>query len=319
MQALDLSVIIANYNGEPWLEDCLKSLVVQADGLACEVIVVDNASWDAGIDLLRRSFPWVQVIINAENVGFARANNQGFVLARGRHILLLNNDTVFQRGLAEMVAFLDQHPECGAVGPQMLDGHGHPRGSWGYFPTLGRLAATMLLLDRLPLIRSRFHPLLVRPSRPEFFHPAHPVDWASAACLLVQREALEQVGLLDVNYFMYGEDTEWCYRAWQAGYQVWVLPTAELVHYGAGGQEWRNWKGTFATINAYKHFLYFYRKHLPAWQNLPLRLVLVAGVGLRLLGGLILYLRERGAGREQARQVISAYVQVLGLVLGLKQ
>ena len=318
MQALDLSVIIANYNGEPWLEDCLKSLHIQADGLACEVIVVDNASQDKSVDLLRRSFPWVQVVVNTENVGFARANNQGIALAQGRHILLLNNDTVFQSGLAEMLAFLDRHPGCGAVGPQMLDGLGRPRGSWGYFPTLGRLAATMLLIDRLPLIHSRFHPLLVRPSRPEFFHPARPVDWASGACLLIRRDVLEHVGLLDTHYFMYGEDVEWCYRVWQAGCQVWVLPTAQFIHYGAGGQEWRNWKGPLATIYTYKGFFHFFRKHRPVWQRVSLRFTLAVGAGLRLLGGFGLYLCMPTASRERARQVIGAYSQVLQLVLRIE-
>ena len=303
----------------PWLEDCLNSLVSQAADIAFEVIVVDNASYDASVALLQRLFPWVQLLTNTENVGFAQASNQAIALAQGRYILLLNNDTIFQHGLDRMIAFLDQCPECGAVGPQMFDGHGRPRGSWGYFPTLGRLAATMLLVDRLPFIRSRFRPLLVRPSCPEFFCPTHPVDWASGACLLIRREALEQAGGLDANYFMYGEDVEWCYRVWQAGYQVWVLSTAQLVHYGAGGREWRGWKGPLATVNAYKSFCYFHRKHRPAWLGLPLRLILVAGAGLRVLGGLILYLYEQGIGRERAWQVVITYIHVLQLILGLRR
>jgi len=314
---LDLSVIILNYNGEPWLEDCLRSLTSQACDMDYEVIVVDNASQDASVALLRGSFPWVQLITNTENIGFARGNNQGIALAHGRYILLLNNDTVFQRGLDEMISFLDQYPECGAVGPQMIDGLGHLRGSWGYFPTLGRLVITMLFIDRLPFVRSRFHPLLVRPSHPEFFRPAHPVDWASGACLLIRREVLEHVGGLDTHYFMYGEDVEWCYRAWRAGYQVWVLPTAQLIHYGAGGQEWRNWKGYLATIGACRSFLYFFRKHRPAWQGLLLRLTLFAGAILRLLGGLVLYMREPAISREQARQVIITYVRMSRIALGL--
>jgi N-acetylglucosaminyl-diphospho-decaprenol L-rhamnosyltransferase len=313
-----VSIVIVNYNGRPWLEACLESLLTQVAGLAHELIVVDNASQDGSVALVDRFFPRARLIVNPTNLGFARANNQGIAQAGGRYVLLLNNDTVFKSGLGEMVAFLDQHPECGAVGPAMLDGQGAPRGSWGYFPGLGRLAATMLLVDRWPIVRSRFRPLLVRPSRPEFFRPAHPVDWASAACLLVRREALERVGPLDTNYFMYNEDLEWCYRAWQAGYQVWLLPTAQLLHYGAGGQEWRHWKGPAATLNAYKSFLTFYHKHMPAWQGLPLRLVLAAGAGLRLLGGVVLYASERGGAREQARQVIATYWQALRLGLGLE-
>jgi hypothetical protein len=286
--------------------------------MAYEVIIVDNASQDASVALLHNLFPQVRLIVNTENMGFARANNQGIALARGRYILLLNNDTVFQRGLGEMIAFLNQHPGCGAVGPQMFDGLGHPRSSWGYFPTLDHLAVAMLLLDRLPLVGSRLQPLLARPSCSGSM-PVHPVDWASAACLLVRRGVFEQIGTLDPYYFMYSEDVELCYRIWQAGYQVWVLPTAHCLHYGAGGQEWRNWKGPLATSNVYKNFLYFYRKHHPAWQIPPLRVILALGAGLRLFGSLILYLGEHATGRERARQAITAYFEVLCFVLGLRR
>lgn len=316
---MDLSVIIVNYNGARWLEACLESLVAQANDLSYEIIVVDNASQDDSVVLLRRQFPWIRLVKNLENVGFAQANNQGIALARGRYVLLINNDTVFQSGLADLIAFLDQHPECAAVGPQMLDGNGHPRGSWGYFPTLGRLTATMLMLDRLPLIGSLLHPLLVRPSRSEFHRPAHTVDWASGACLLIRRAALEHIGGLDSHYFMYGEDVEWCYRAWRAGYQVCILPRAKLIHYGAGGKEWRDWKGPLATLNAYKHFVYFHQKHFPLWRMPLLRLVLACGAVLRLLGGLLLYLCRgiHATDRRIACQVIATYAEVLKFVAGV--
>ncbi|MFQ5576888.1 MAG: glycosyltransferase family 2 protein [Anaerolineae bacterium] len=314
---MELSVIIANYNGRQWLPACLTSLAAQTKGLAHEVIVVDNASQDDGVAWLRRAFPAVKLILNEANVGFAAANNQGIEQAQGRYILLLNNDTIFETGLPEMISFLEEHPDCGAVGPQMLNGRGEPRGSWGYFPTLGRLAATMLMVDRLPILNRRFPALLVRPSRAAFFKPAHPVDWASAACLLVKREVFERVGLLDTHYFMYGEEVEWCYRARQAGYRVWVLPSARLVHFGAGGQEWRDWKGPAATRNSFANFLYFHQKHSPGWQQILLRLALLAGACLRLLAGVALYAIERGGGRQSAARVIEAYARLIPMLARL--
>ena len=235
MPSVELSVVIANYNGEPWLEPCLSSLISQADGLAWEAIVVDNHSQDGSVGLLRREFPWVRVIPRTKNVGFAQASNEGVALSQGRYILLLNNDTVFVSGLKAMMAFLDEHPQCAGVGPQMLNSQGDRRASWGYFPVLSRLTATMLFLDRLPVVGSRFRPLLVRPGCSQFSDVARAVDWASGACLLMRREALDEIGLLDATYFMYGEDVEWCYRAWQGGFEIWVLPEAQLIHHGAGG------------------------------------------------------------------------------------
>ena len=310
---IDLSGVIVNYNGKPWLENCLNSLMEQANNLAYEIIVIDNASHDESVAILQRQFPWVKLIRNPSNVGFARANNQGIEIAQGKYVLLLNNDTVFERGLPEMIDFLRRHPLCAAVGPQMLDGDGNPRASWGYFPTLHRLATTMLLLDRLPLLGKHCQPLLVRPSRAEFFAPAHPVDWASGACLLIPRFVLNKVGMFNTSYFMYYEEVEWCYRAWKMGFEVWIYPFARLIHYGAGGQEWRHWKGVHPTLNAYRNFLHFGRLHYPSWQKIPLRLILFTGAMLRLLIGIGLYLFDKRAAK-QAQQVMRAYAQVLKMV-----
>ena len=316
MPALDLSVVIANYNGERWLQACLNSLIAQAQGTAWEIILVDNGSEDGSTDLIEQRFPQVRLVVNAQNLGFAKATNQGIALSRGEYILLLNTDTVFQAGLTEMMEFLDERPDCAAVGPSMADGQGHPTGSWGYFPTLSHLTSTMLFLDRLPLVRSWFHPLLFQPGRREFSDGARPVDWASGACLLLRREVVEQVGPLDESYFMYGEDVEWCYRVWQHGYELWFLPQARLLHHGAGGKEWRSWKGPLATVHTSRHFLYFSRKHLPAWQRLPVRFVLAAGISLRLLWSLALRASWRTSTEEAGKRMTAAYLDALRIVLG---
>lgn len=310
---MDLSVIIVNYNGERWLEQCLNSLSVQANALDYEVIVVDNASQDGSLAWLSAHAPDVRIIANADNVGFARANNQGFEIARGRYFLLLNNDTVFLEGLTAMMAFLAESDIRGGVGPCMLNEVQQPRFSWGYFARPGRLLATMFLIDRLPGIHAHFTPLVVRPSHPRYTLTPRRVDWVEGACLLIKREVWERIGGLDPWYFMYGEDAEWCYRIWKAGYEIWIYPPAKIIHYGAGGTEWmRNWKGEKATRQAYRGYLHFYHKHYPAWMETPLRLGLFLGAGLRWLAGGVLYLRFNGHGREKARQVMVTYASIMG-------
>lgn len=310
-----LSVLIVNYNGVQWLAPCLTSLQAQLVGLEHEIIVVDNSSHDDSLALLRASFPAVRLLVNEANVGFARANNQAFAVSRGRYILLLNTDTVFLTGLREMLTFLDAAPERGAVGPAMLDGERRPRGSWGYFPTLGQMWLTMTLLNRLPGLRSHVRPLLVRPGHPEFAQPAHAVEWLSGACLLAKREVLEAVGFFDPDYFMYGEDVELCYRIRQAGYAVMTFPLAEIIHYGAGGAESGVWKGEKATLGSFRGFLHFYRKHRPPWQRCVLRIALSLGALMRALGGVLLLLTQ---SPQDGRAVVRTYVQALWIALGMK-
>jgi len=312
---LELSVLIANYDGTEWLSSCLTSLKAQLVGLDYEIVVVDNASRDDSLALLRGSFPEVRLIVNEDNVGFARANNQAFAVSHGRYILLVNNDTVFLAGLREMLAFLAESPACGAVGPAMFDGEQRPRGSWGYFPTLGRMWLTMTLLNRLPGLRSRMRPLLVRPGHPEFAQPSHAVDWLSGACLLTKREVLETAGFFDLDYFMYGEDVELCYRIRQAGYALMTFPQARIIHYGAGGAESGVWKGEQATLCGFRGFLHFYRKHRPRWQRLSLRAALSLGAIIRALGGMAAGIVR---ARHDAWTVARAYVRALWIAMGIK-
>jgi N-acetylglucosaminyl-diphospho-decaprenol L-rhamnosyltransferase len=310
-----LSVIVINHNGEKWLPECLDSLASVAAGIPHEVILVDNGSQDASLQLLARAYPHVRVIANTTNRGFAAANNQGIAQARGRCILLLNTDTRFEHGLAEMVRFLDEHPRCAAVGPSMLDGTGRPRASWGHFPTPRNLATTMLLLDRIPLLRRWTRPLLVQPGTSHAHASAHPVDWISGACMAIPRAALDEIGLLDDHHFMYGEDVDWCYRAWQRGYQIWVTPAARIVHYGAGGSEWRRWKGTAPTVRWYAHVLYFYEKHYGPGPRLLARILILLGAFVRWLLSWWLRLSARGADSAHAAEVTAAYGQVVRMAL----
>jgi len=311
-EMLKLSVLIVNYNGIEWLAPCLTSLQNQLGEIKHEIIVVDNASHDQSLTLLRELFPEVRLVVNTDNVGFARANNQAFALSRGQYVLLLNTDTVFLEGLHEMLAFLAESSARGAVGPAMLDGEQHPRASWGYFPTLGRVWLTMTLLNRLPGLRSWTRPLLVRPGHPGFAKPAHAVEWLSGACLLIKREVLETVSFFDSDYFMYGEDVELCYRIRQSGYELMTFPKARIIHYGASGGESGGWKGERAISGSFRGFLHFYRKHRPPWQRFALRLALSIGALVRVIGAGVT------RSRHDAHIVRRVYIQALWIAMGVK-
>jgi GT2 family glycosyltransferase len=184
------------------------------------VIVVDNASTDGSPDMVSREFPGVILLRNETNAGFAAANNQALPLAQGKFVLLLNPDTEVRSGALEtMMAFLRDHPQAGAVGPLLLN----PDGSWqkSAFPFYGfwRSLVENRLVD---LIR----PLPGQPSEDS------PVDWVIGAALMTRREVLEEVGPLDERFFMYGEETDWQIRLRRAGYQVYLLPSAQVVHHG---------------------------------------------------------------------------------------
>jgi len=218
--SLPLSIIIVNWNTRELLAQCLESVgnEILAHGTvpkSAEVFVVDNASTDGSAALVRERFPWVQLIENAENVGFARANNQAMREATGKYIMLLNSDTQLLPGtLPPFLAFMEQNPAVGMVGPEIIDGQGKVQLSWAQFPTL----LTELLGVHL---RGR-----------KFLSPeVYAVDWLAGACLLVRREVLEQVGLFDERFFLYSEETDWCKRIVVAGWQIVYYPAVRVLHY----------------------------------------------------------------------------------------
>lgn len=255
MEALTLSVIIVSWNVRDLLRDCLRSVIQGlSPAVPHEIIVVDNASTDGSAAMVRAEFPTVTLLVNAENLGFARANNRGLCVSRGRYVVLLNSDTVVPApALEALVAFMDAHPDAGAVGPRLLrpDGSVQPY-AFGGDPTLGYL-----------LRRGIRRLLFGRPLHDWATEDVRPVDWVSGACLMVRREAIEQAGLLDENIFMYFEDNDWCLRIRRAGWRVYYDPQVAITHIGGQGLV-RN----PAAARAYRESLrYFYRKHYGPTAN----------------------------------------------------
>lgn len=226
---MDVSIVVVSYNVRELLRQCLRS--VEGTNPSREVIVVDNASADRSAAMVREQFPSARLIENAENRGFAAANNQGFARSQGRYVLMLNPDTAVRGGaLKTLVRFMDEHPRAGACGGRLYYGDGTPQHSAFAFPTLAQI-----WLDFFPLnwrlTNSRLNGRYPREeyARGEPFEVDHPLG----ADLMVRRETAEQVGWLDEGFFIYCEEIDWCMRIRRAGWQIWCVPRAEIVHHEA--------------------------------------------------------------------------------------
>ena len=226
---IDLSIVVVNWNGRALLEDCLASIEREVRGrstpgrLETETLVVDQASSDGSAEAVRARFPWAEVLALPRNVGFAAGNNVGLRRARGRHCVLLNNDTVvLPDALERCVRYLDANPTVGVVGPQLLDPDGTKQNSVHSVPNLVSEIVPKAVLETIAPWRY--------PSK-RYEHPGPiVVEAVLGACLVVRREVLETVGLMPEDYFMFLEETDWCWRIRRAGWKVVHLPDARVVH-----------------------------------------------------------------------------------------
>jgi GT2 family glycosyltransferase len=296
---MDLSVIVVNWNTIDLLAQCLQSVYDTVSNPALEVIVVDNASTDGSPAMVRSHFPQARLIENQKNKGFAQANNQAICASHGRYVLLLNSDTIALPGALEvMVHFADRYTEAGIVGCRLLNADGSLQHSWAQFPTFWSE-----LLGRN-----------IRKWRPLADELAYEVDWVGGACLLARRDAIEEVGLLDEGFFMYSEETDWCYRMVQQGWKVCYLAEAEVVHLGGGSSKRR---GDARAVALYRSKLRFFRKHHGAFEALLLRAALAAGFLFKgaLAAGLYFLSGKRWAKGEQMMARQWRLLQEIGLGL----
>lgn len=227
---MNLSIVIVNWNTKELLARCLESIsgsfLSQAEPVTYEVFVVDNASSDGSARMVTECFPWVKLIENSENVGFARANNQAIDQSAGRYVLLLNSDTeVYPGALETLVQFMEAHPQAGGCGPRLLNADGSLQVSCHPILTPGREFWRLMFLDRIWrwATYDQQHWDASTPRQ---------VEVIKGACFLLRRAALDQVGLLDGQYFMYTEEMDLCYRLLQAGWELWWVPQAKVTHYG---------------------------------------------------------------------------------------
>ncbi len=277
-EAPDVSVVIVNWNTRELLQQTLESLYRETQQVTFETIVVDNGSTDGSFQLLQHAWKQVCSIALAENKGFAVANNIGIRIASGRYVLLLNSDTiVLPTTLCGMVSFLDAYPDTGCVGCRHLNLDGSLQRSMDSFPNLLNDLLSYSELYRLPLLL----PFLQRrfPWWSDHNH-VRDVDWVNGACMMVRRQVIAKVGGLDECYFIYAEEIDWCYRMRKAGWSVYFVPEAEIIH--IGGQA-MNRAADIRVVLKYKGQCRFYRKHYPVWKYIVLRTIVMNAAALRLV------------------------------------
>lgn len=257
VKTLQLSVIIVNYNVKHFLEQCLFSVYKALQHIESEVFVVDNNSVDGSISLIQEKFPLVRLIRNTTNTGFSVANNQAIRLAQGKYVLLLNPDTVVQEDTFEKtLAFMENHPEAGALGIKMLDGKGNflPESKRG-LPTPAVAFYKIFGLSKMFPGSKRFGQYhLTYLNKNE----NHAVDVLSGAFMLLRKETLDKVGLLDETYFMYGEDIDLSYRITQGGYRNYYFAGSSIIHYK--GESTKKSSVNYVIV-FYKAMAIFAKKH----------------------------------------------------------
>jgi N-acetylglucosaminyl-diphospho-decaprenol L-rhamnosyltransferase len=271
-----LSAIIVTYNTLELTRDCLQSVLAECSRMdgPVEIIVVDNASADGTAALVREQFPQVRLIVNEANLGFSRANNLGLKAAGGCYLLLLNSDTQVQPGtLGALIEFMDAHPEAGACGPMLLNEDGSLQPSGHPLPSFWSVALGMARAYRL--WKSDFY---IQPGRD--YSQVTQVGEVSGAAIMVRREAYQQIGGLDENFFAYYEDVDWCKRIGQAGYKIYYVPMARVMH---------RWRGTSQGTSEQSYragqqsVRYYFAKHHGWSAQLGIQLLLVSKESLLLM------------------------------------
>lgn len=284
---MKLSVVIVNYNVCYYVEQCLQSLRKALQGIDARVYVVDNHSRDGSVDYLRRRFPEVKLIAGRHNLGFARANNIAIRQTSSDYVLLLNPDTfVAEDTLRQCVAFMDSHPKAGGLGVRMLrtDGTAAPESRRGLPTPMTAFYKMTGLCARYP--RSRRYGKYYMGYLP--WDEAARIEVVSGAFFMLRRAALKRVGLLDEDFFMYGEDIDLSYRLLKGGYENWYLP-ADILHYKGESTE----KTSFRYVHVfYNAMLIFLRKHYGRrrlWLTLPVKAAICVKAFGALCSGAVEY------------------------------
>ena len=294
----DVSIILVCWNNKQYLHPCLESLYEGGLKSSFDVVVVDNGSTDGSQQMLKEQFPEVLIIQNDHNVGLGRASNQGIIATRGQYVLLLNNDTIVNGpSFDSMIEFLDTHPEVGAVGGRLLNPDGSDQSCHNNFTTLYE---EFLVATRLGERFRTGYPAIINDDE------VRSVDWMSSACLLLRRETLDQVGLLDEEYFIYGDELDLQYRMKKASWQIYYLPHATTIHFGGRSMErWPRRK------MVYRGKMMFYQKNYGPVRTYALRIMLGVLSAAKLIPwGVALMLPGK---REQAKGELGSNVEVLKL------
>jgi len=299
---VDVSVVIVNWNARDYLRGCIRS-ITEETRLRTQIIVVDNASGDGSADMVRSEFPTVQLIANSMNRGFAAANNQGLRVAEGCWLLLLNPDTVVLDGaIDKTIAFAQSRPKAGVIGCRVMESPVTVQRTCFAYPSPWNLFLTESGLSRLfPKSRIFGRPQIGwwdRDSERE-------VDVVSGMFMLVRREAMEQVGMMDEDYFVYAEEADWCFRFSRAGWRCLFAPVASILHLEGGGKSTAQIKARMY-VQLHKSLLIFNRKNLGWRAGLMSRATFIGSVSARWVVWATLGRVVRRADAPKLRRLASA-------------
>jgi GT2 family glycosyltransferase len=294
MSSPELSICLVNWNTREDLEQALASMLNSEPGVSVEVVVLDNASEDGSVEMVRERFPSVTVLEGEENVGFARGYNRAARGTEGRHLLMLNPDTIVRPGALErLVAFMDAHPRAGAAGPRLLNSDGSLQYSCRRFPRPLAAMFRNTVLGRLAPGNRYTRDYLMR----DWDHgEAREVDWISGAAMCIRREAWEEVGGFDEGYFMYAEDVDWCLRAREGGWGIWYVPEATIVHRIGRSSDQRP---TAMVVEFHRSMARFYREHYA--REWPWGVRALPGMGIWMRCALVLVQSAFARARDWLR------------------
>lgn len=280
IRLMALSIVIVNYNTEKWLRGCLESVYAGANGTPLSIWVVDNNSHDESVRMVKSHFPKVQVIENPQNLGFSKANNMVISQSRSDYILLLNPDTmIIGDAIEQVVKFMEAHPKVGIAGCKVLNRDGTlqlacrrsiPTPRVAFF----RLSGLSKLFPK-NRVMAEYNMTYADPEQ------THEVDAVSGAFLMIRKKVIDEIGLLDERFFMYGEELDWCLRAKRAGWVVMYYPDAQIVHYKGESAKSNSRK---AAIEFYRAMYLFHRKHFAKNHSPVTNALIYAGIFVRALG-----------------------------------
>jgi GT2 family glycosyltransferase len=269
-----LTIIIVNWNTKDLLERCLHSVFSTQKNLSFKVIVVDNASSDGSVEMIKKRFPAVFLIENKQNMGFAKANNQAFKFTKNtKYVLLLNSDTVLlNKTLQVMMEFMDRNPKAGIAAPALRLPDGKFQIVGASYPSLITAFNYFLFLYRLsPKV---FKGSFIDQRRLQKITNPIKIDWVAGTCMLVRKDVIDKAGGLDESYFMYAEDIEWCERIKKRGWEIYYFPHVEIIHHHGASSK--------TVSNLWLKSLISYMKQRNGMiRSILFRLIMAAGFGLR--------------------------------------
>ncbi len=299
---MELSIIIVSWKVRELLDWCLNSIFSHIKSPEFEIIVVDNASEDGSVEMIRRKFPQVKVITNNENYGFAKACNQGVRIARGKYLFFLNPDSAVTNNIYDQIInFMESHPQVGVGGCYLYYPDGRIQTSLYKFTSLtNNLGRALLLYSFLPKNN------LTAPFFSDYFRPNELIERVCGGAMVVRRETFEEVGLFDESFFLYSEDEDLCYRMKQKGWKVAPIPDTKIIHHHDQSSKKNIRKAIFSS---YQSQFLFYRKYHPLYKVIIFRSIQLVGVLIRSL--FWFFKAMAGANQQADGQRFFGYLSLL--------